>query len=1000
MDTRKICEKWQKAWQEARLFEADPDPNRPKVFITFPFPYMNGPLHLGHAFTAARADAYARFKRMQGYNVLFPWAWHWTGVAVAGASERIKLGDKRFIESLVKIDGVPEEEVRKFVDPEYMVRYYTKANREVVKRFGLAIDWRREFYTSHLNEGFSRFVTWQYRKLLERGLIVKGTHPVVWCPRCKSPTGDADRLEGCGVSPEEYILYKFKLDSGWFLVAATFRPETIFGATNVWVNPDATYVKVLVDGEPWIISKEAAIKLQDQLRRVEVQEEFSGRELIGQWVTAPVTGARLIVFPASFVDPSLATGVVYSVPGHAPLDYLALRDLQRDPSGVSRYGLDPEYIRSIKPISIILVEGFGDYPAVEAVERLGVKDQLDPRAEEATQLVYKREFHQGIMKSNCGKYAGIPVREAKVMVAEEAMKRGEASTMYDLPRPVICRCTTPCHVKILEDQWFLDYENDDWKALAHAALDQMQIFPEGVRESIRYTIDWLRKWPCTRRTGLGTPAPWDRSWIIETLSDSTIYMAYYIVAKYVNSGRVKPNQLTDTFFDYVLLGEGTAEAVAEETGLPVETVEEIRREFEYWYPVDLRVSGKDLVSNHLTFFIFHHCAIFPSHLWPRSIAVNGFVRVRGEEMHKSKGNFIPLHKAIEQYGSDVIRIVLLRGAEGLDDPDWRDEATEAVRTRIQHLFTLIDDLRTQAEARQLRIEDRWMLSVLQRRIAEVTEALERMRTRTAIETAFYLMWSDIRRYLRRCERPAKQVVNKLLDVWVRLLTPFMPHVTEELWVRLGNQPFVADAPWPKPDKDLVDEYAEEAETYLDRLVEDIREILRVVSVKPRLICIYVASNWKRELFKQVLKLEDPRHLGRLIRECAQQEGYPSADRLSKVLKQMLRVKISMGPERSSRLLRIELNELEVLMETKAFLEREFRCEVRIFNEDDPDKYDPLSRSKQALPYKPAVYIEGEGARSPAWTGHRPSKPGVPGSNPGGPATCVRGQEYLEDLGRF
>ena len=143
-------EKWVKIWEERRVFEADRDPDREKYFITFPFPYMDGPLHLGHAFTAARLDAFARYLRMKGYNVLFPWAWHWTGEAVAGISERIREGDERLIKILREVDGVPEEVLRTFTDPVSLVRYYTERNRKVAKLYGLSIDWRREFHTTLL----------------------------------------------------------------------------------------------------------------------------------------------------------------------------------------------------------------------------------------------------------------------------------------------------------------------------------------------------------------------------------------------------------------------------------------------------------------------------------------------------------------------------------------------------------------------------------------------------------------------------------------------------------------------------------------------------------------------------------------------------------------------------------------------------------------------------------------------------------------------------------
>ena len=117
---RQLEEKWRKKWETAKIFEADPDQTRKKCFITFPFPYMNGPLHVGHGFTATRVDAYARFKRMQGYNVLFPWAWHWTGETIAGASERVKAGDEILIRAFRDVDGVSAENLKKFVDPVFM----------------------------------------------------------------------------------------------------------------------------------------------------------------------------------------------------------------------------------------------------------------------------------------------------------------------------------------------------------------------------------------------------------------------------------------------------------------------------------------------------------------------------------------------------------------------------------------------------------------------------------------------------------------------------------------------------------------------------------------------------------------------------------------------------------------------------------------------------------------------------------------------------------------
>jgi leucyl-tRNA synthetase len=398
--SKQIEEKWRVKWEQAHLFEADPILGKAKALVTFPYPYMNGPLHVGHTFTASRVDAYARFKRMQGYNVLWPWAWHWTGQPLLGASQRVAKGDQEYIRVLRETDGVPEEELKKFVDPLYMAQYYTNEGRLAVKRIGFSVDWRREFTT--VMPTYQKFIEWQYANLKEKGYVTRGTHPVVWCPKDKSPTGDHDRQVGEGVTPEEYILIKYVLDEKTFLSAATFRPETIYGVTNMWINPDAEYVEAKVNKENWIISRAASEKLKEQGKIIEVSRVFKGRELIGKTFENPVTKAKFPILPGWFVDANQATGVVYSVPAHAPYDWLALKDLQENPETLKQFGLDAEIVKKIKPISLIKVEGFGDYPAVELVALMGVRDQHDPKADEATKTLYKKEFHNGILKENCG----------------------------------------------------------------------------------------------------------------------------------------------------------------------------------------------------------------------------------------------------------------------------------------------------------------------------------------------------------------------------------------------------------------------------------------------------------------------------------------------------------------------------------------------------------------------------------------------------------------------
>ena len=956
----KIEDKWRKEWEKARIFEADPDPKREKFFVTFPYPYMNGPLHLGHGFTATRVDVYARFMRMKGFNTLFPWAWHWTGEPIVGAALRVQKGDREIIRALKDIDGVPEEELKKFVDPVYMANYYTREGEEAVKKIGFSVDWRREFHTTSLEPTYSRFIKWQYETLRNKGYVARGTHPVVWCPHCESPTGDHDRLEGEGVSPEEYTLLKFKYGDA-FLPAATFRPETIFGVTNMFINPDALYVEAKVDSEKWVISKEAAKKLSEQLKKVEVLREFKGAEMIGKYFTDPVSKRKLPILPGWFVSPESATGVVYSVPAHAPADWIALKDLTRKPDELRRFGIDPAVVEGIKPISLISLEEYGEFPAVEIVEQMSVKDQFDPRVEEATSTIYRKEFHTGILKPITGKYAGKRVQEVKAELIEDFRKLNIADSMYDLPEKVVCRCTTTCIVKILSDQWFLRYSDPEWKKLAHKAVDEANIFPEDVRAYFHDKLDWLHDWACARRTGLGTPLPWSQGWIVETLSDSTIYMAFYTIINHIRRHNIKPEQLTNAVFDYVFFKQGNAETLSKSTGIPVNVLKEMREEFKYWYPVDLRVSAKELVPNHLSFFIFQHTALFPKNHWPRGIGVNGMLSIEGQKMSKSKGNFLTLRSSLDCFGADVTRLTLVLGAEDMDDPDWREENAKGIDARLMALQRFVGDLAKLHGDAGTKSVDRWLLSMVQKRIKTVTAALEIMKTRTAAEVAFFELWNDIRWYMRRTETPNVRALKEVTDVWVRLTAPFTPYLSEELWHLLGKEGFVSLAEWPVYDSSKIDVSAEESEDLVKSLIEDTVSITRATKIVPKRIYYYVAADWKWKAYLETLRksLTGKVEMKDVIKDLMKdKEMQKKAKDLAAFLgKSIMEINTASEDLKKRKLEVGALEEKTVIEEAKVFLQKEFNVEVSVYNEEDMKKYDPRNRASQSKPYRPAIYME-------------------------------------------
>jgi len=942
--------KWVKLWREARIFEADPIKGKPKFFICVPYSYQNGPLHLGHAFTFTRGDSYARFKRMQGFNVLFPWSWHWTGEAVAGTSERLKRGDPTIVRLLRDIDKVPEELIPRFTDPAFICKYYTAENRKIVDSMGFSVDWRREFYTTDLHPYYSKFIEWQYLRLREKGFVSKGEHPVVWCPTCQSATGDHDRLVGEGIVPEEYTLVFFKC-ADFYLAAGTLRPETIFGATNVWLNPNAEYVLIEYDSKKVLVSKRAAEKLAEQKHAVNIIKSINAKELIGKKCTAPITNAELPILPANFVNPDVVSGVVYSVPAHAPYDYVALLELQKNTNA--------ELIKTLSPISIISVPGYGDFPAVEIVKRMGISSQEDERLEEATKEIYSKEFHEGVMKNNCGEYSGLPVRVARDAVKARLILTGLGDVMYDLPAKVVCRCGTECLVKIVKDQWFLTYSNPEWKEKVKMHIMKMNIFPEEARQWFLNVVDWLRDWACTRKTGLGTPLPWDNSWIVETLSDSTIYPALYTISKYMNDGTVKPEQLTPEVFDYVFLGVGDLATISRETNIPENVLKSMRDEFLYWYPVDCRISAKELVPNHLTFYIFQHVALFDESLWPRCISVNGMITVEGEKMSKSKGNMIPIKASLAKYGADATRCTLLLAAEDMDDPDWRDKNAQETRRMLDLFLKIVDEiLSSELEESENRL-DRWLMSRMFRRVKNVTEAMESLKTRTACHEALYGMYNDWKWYTRRRKKLSRSAL-RFLDTWIRLLAPFAPFTAEEAWSRLGREGFVSLAKWPEYRPEEVDELAEAAEDLLARLLSDIREIIEVTEGRPSKVHIYTSSKWKLDVLSIILSfnlkdiMRDP---SIVIKESLKILPEKKKDIPIFVRKIVEHVSTFSSEIPKRVLLELASQEKEIYEDAKSFLEAEIGCPFYVWVEGEEGVHDPLGKSKQALPLRPGIFVE-------------------------------------------
>ncbi len=959
---REIERKWQRRWAEAGIFEADPDPTRPKFYLTVAYPYPNSPQHVGHGRTYGITDAYARYKRMRGYNVLLPMAFHYTGTPILAMAERIQDGEEELIRLFREVYGVPEDKIREFTDPLRLARYFHEEIKEGMRLMGYSIDWRREFTT--IDPAYNRFIEWQFRRLASRGYLVKGRHPVGWCPRDDMAVGQHDTKGDVEPEIEEVTVIKFRLEDGTVFPVATFRPETVYGVTNLWVNPDVEYAVAQVGGERWVVSDRGLLKLGFQGFDAREVGRIGGAELVGRWAENPATGERVPVLPARFVDPDYGTGLVMSVPGHAPYDYLALRDLKRNPDPLRGLGIDPSILAGIEPISIIRVEGYSELPARDAVESRGIEDQSDPEAEEATKEVYRAEYHSGVMRENVGRYAGLPVSEAKEEVRRDLEAAGKAFRFYEVAnRPVYCRCGAEVVVKVVEDQWFIDYSNPGWKEDARRLLSRMRILPEALRGEFQDVIEWVREKACARSRGLGTRLPMDPRWVIESLSDSTIYMAYYTISHRLRRLGVDPDRLGDYFFDYVMLGEGDPASVAERLGIPEGEVRAMREEFLYWYPLDSRHSGRDLVWNHLTFFVFNHAAVFPEELWPRQIVVNGSVLMEGQKMSKTLGNIIPIRDAVREFGADPIRVTIMGAADLMSDADFKRDVARSTLGRLERLLRMARRYGGEAippDPSSLGMWDRWMLSTLQRRIAEATEAMESCETRRALLAAFYNLGRDVSKYLQAVDEEAestRRVMATVMDAWIRLLAPFAPHVAEEAWSSMGRDGFVSLAPWPEEDENLIDERAEKMVEVIDRLVEDARTVMRTVGERrgrrPERLRVYVAAGWKYDLFR--VMEEAAERSGRmdpptLIRAAAEAGLVAGRDR------EVSGIARTYAKAGGWTWLENRDEEIRALEEGRAYISGALGVEVAVATEEEPGS-DPEGRAARALPGRPALYLE-------------------------------------------
>jgi len=1080
LDRLRLIEKEVQAKWEAQgtfkgnpAFNADGSP-KPKFMVTFPYPYMNGRLHLGHAFSLTKAEFCANYKRLKGFNVLFPFGFHCTGMPIQAAANKLKAEMVKFgnppqfppeEEEEQKADGgkkvaakiaakktstyqwttlekmnIPSSEVAAFADPMKWLNFFPDWGVKDLKLFGTSIDWRRSFITTAVNPYYNAFVEWQFRQLKSNDNIVFGKRPGVYSPLDGQVCADHDRAEGEGLAPQEYTLIKLAVqEAGFeagkklaplkgrkvFLAPATLRPETMYGQTNCFVLPEGDYgCFEWANGEVLVMSLRSAVGLAHQSYRsgdVSVDHaatwgkpvcllELKGSDLLG----LPLSGPRapykaLYVYPLMSISMGKGTGVVTSVPSDAPDDFVALAELKNKPEYRKKFGLTDEMVMpfDVVPIINITVPASGDeagwssdMAAALWCEKLKITSTKDRKnLDEAKHKTYNTGFSFGRML--VGPYKGEKVSLAKPKEKQDMIDQGDALVYFEPEGFVKSRTGEEC-VVAMTDQWYLKYGSEAWRASVQEHVNDPAKFTpysQEILDKFNSTLGWLSEWACSRLFGLGTQLPWDKKWVIESLSDSTIYMAYYTIAHELQGEgnldglhpdknqapgeRIAPEQLNDDVFNFIFLRGPSPPG----STIPTAKLEKLRAEFEYWYPMDLRVSGKDLIGNHLTMALYNHASIWKDRpeLWPRGYYTNGHVNLNNEKMAKSTGNFLMLEEAIEKFSADATRLALGFAGDTLEsanfETDTANASTSVLFIEEGNVKQGVEDLKNgKLRKGELLKTDAMVLNEMNRLITETSECFERMCWRDGLNagSAQYRNLRDFyREWCTRMEVEAHEsVASRYLETSVLLIAPVCPHFAEKMWQDyLGHAgSSVLSAGWPTAEP--VDAKASRELRFLQKTVKNLRAVAGKDKKKPSVATIFIAdsySPWKVKTlqFMQTLwqaasgagggTLPDKKQLMADI-----DSGLLATDpELKKLKKGVMQFAAFMAEESEGLGLaaldtQLPFDQLEVLAESKEYLSKHLipgnTLTVHLYNLSDPNAPGDQKKKDAAEPGKPSMAL--------------------------------------------
>ncbi len=794
-DAKTTEAKWQQIWETNQTYKVDPARGGKPFCIVIPPPNVTGSLHLGHAFESSLIDALIRYHRMCGDNTLF-----------LPGTDHASIAVQTILEKQLKAEGKTRYDVGREKFLERAWEWKAESGGTIVnqlKRMGVSADWTRERFT--LDEGLSKAVLEAFVRLHKDGLIYRGQYLVNWCPASQSAVSDLEVENKETNGSLWYFRYPLSDGSGYIEVATT-RPETMLGDTAVAVNPN--------------------------------DERY--KHLIGKTVTLPIVGREILIVGDDFVEADFGTGCVKVTPAHDPNDFAMGK----------RHSLP---LINIMNKDGTLNDNAGEF---EGQERFAARRNLVAKLEELGNLVKIEAYKHTVPYSDRGK---VPVEP------------------------------------LLSTQWFVKIRPMADNCLEH--LDH-QNSPEFVPQ--RWTKvyrDWLVKlqdWCISRQLWWGHQIP---AWyaVSESGGEITDHTPFF-VAKSAAEAReqaieqfgadvqlVQDPDVLDTWFSSGLWPFSTL-------GWPENTVD-----LEMYYPTSTLVTGFDII-----FFWVARMTMMSGYLTGKmpfeNVYIHGLVLdENGKKMSKSANNGIDPLLLIDKYGTDALRYTLVREVVGAGQ-DIRiqynrktdeSESVEASRNFTNKIWNAARFVMMNFETSEfkfdgdhlaapatelLEVADKWILSRFHQTIQQTSDNIDRYALGEAAKGLYEFFWGDfcdwyielVKSRLQEDADPNSKLVvlqtlALILDGILKLLHPFMPHVTAEIWQTLTQSPLgkeetgdISIQPYPISDSHLIDVELDREFELLIGVTRTIRNLRAEADLKRAIkIAIIIQSDSESE--RQILE---------------------------------------------------------------------------------------------------------------------------------------------------